>query len=130
MGSRGRHAVPSSPKAPDGPWQRNSREDTPMLDQAQENARAQALRDAYYASLTRRAATENSRGLVDEVLRRITAAEAGTRKRQRRGSRIVAFKHVVEGFLGDLLAARGEGWVFRRDKDVPAVTISVRQGKA
>jgi hypothetical protein len=83
-----------------------------MLDQTQENAHARALRDADYASLTRRAATDHSRSLVDEVLHRITATEAGTRKR-RRGSRAGAFRQVVEGFLGDLLAASGEGWVYR-----------------
>ena len=47
---------------------------------------------------------------VDEVLRMITEAE--TRKRQR-VSRADAFKQAVEGFLGDLLAAAGEGWVYR-----------------
>jgi hypothetical protein len=73
-------------------------------------ARGEALRDdAEYASLTRRAATDNSRALVDDVLRMITEAE--TRKRQR-VSRAEAFTHAVEGFLGDLLAARG-GWVYR-----------------
>ncbi len=76
------------------------------------------LRDADQASLTRRAVTDNSRALVDEVLRLLAATEAGTRKRKR-VSRAGAFKHVVEGFLGDLLAAKGEGWVFRRDKDAP-----------
>ena len=54
-----------------------------MLDQAQENALAQALRDADYASLTRQAATDSSNGLVDEVSRLITATEAETRKRKR-----------------------------------------------
>jgi hypothetical protein len=89
--------VPSSPKAPEDPSQSNSRvRHSPMLDQAdQENAHAQALRDADYASLTRRAATENSRSPVDEVLRRITATEAGTRKRQR-ASRADAFRMAIE----------------------------------
>jgi hypothetical protein len=81
-------------------------------------ARGEALRDADQASLTRRAGTNNSRALVDEVLRLIAATEAGTRKRKR-VSRVGAFKQVVEGFLGDLLAAKGEGWVFRWDKDPP-----------
>jgi hypothetical protein len=81
-----------------------------MLNHAQENAHAQALRDADHASLTRRAATDNSRALVDEVLHRITATEAGTRKRQR-GSRAGALRMAVERFLGDLLVARGEGRV-------------------
>jgi hypothetical protein len=81
--------------------------------------RGEAVRDADYAALARRAATDNSRALLDEVLRRITATEAGTRKRQRRGSRADAFRQVVESFLGDLLVANGEGWVFRRDKDPP-----------
>jgi hypothetical protein len=82
------------------------------------NARGEALRDADQASLTRRAVTDNSRALVAEVLRLIAATEAGTRKRKR-VRRAGAFKLVVEGFLGDLLAAKGEGWVFRRDKDPP-----------
>jgi hypothetical protein len=74
-------------------------------------ARGAALRDdADYASLARRAATDNSRALVDDVLRMITEAE--TRKRQR-VSRADAFKQAVEGFLGDLLAATGERWVCR-----------------
>jgi hypothetical protein len=81
-----------------------------MLDQSQENALAQALRDADYAPLTRQAATDSSNALVDEVLRLITATEAETRKRKR-GSRAGAFRQVVEGFLGDLLVARGEGRV-------------------
>jgi hypothetical protein len=87
-----------------------------MLDHTdQDTARgmSQALRDdAEYASLARRAATDDSRSLVDEVLRLITVSEAETRKRQR-GSRTAAFRQVVEGFLGDLLAARGEGWVYK-----------------
>src|SRR5258706_7680598 len=65
--------------------------------------------DAEYASLTRCAATDNSRALVNDVLRLITEAE--TRKRQR-GSRADAFKEAVEAFVGDLLAATG-GWVYR-----------------
>jgi hypothetical protein len=74
-------------------------------------ARGEALRDdAEYASLTRRAATDDSRALVDDLLRMITEAE--TRKRQR-VSRVDAFKQAVGGFLGDLLAATGEGWVYR-----------------
>src|SRR5215813_13779033 len=76
------------------------------------DARAEALRNADYASLTRRAATDNSRALVDEVLRLITATEAEARKRQR-VSTVDAFRQAVEGFLGDLLAATGEGWIYR-----------------
>src|SRR5215831_10922872 len=84
-----------------------------MLDQAdQDNSHATAIRDAEYASLTRHATTGNSRALVDEVLRLIAASEAETRKRQR-GSRADAFKQAVEGFLGDLLAATGQGWIYR-----------------
>jgi hypothetical protein len=79
-------------------------------DSDQGDARAEALHNADYASLTRRAATDDSRALVDDVLRMITEAE--TRKRQR-VSRADAFKQAVEGFLGDLLAATGEGWVSR-----------------
>jgi hypothetical protein len=81
-------------------------------DSNQGDDRGEALRNADYASLTRRAATDDSRSLVDEVLQQITANEAETRKRQR-GSRANACREVVEGFLGDLLAARGEGWVYR-----------------
>ena len=92
-----------------------------MLDQTQENAHAQALRDADYASLTRRAATDNSRALVDEVLRLIATVEA--RKRQRLGPRAAAFRQAVERFVGDLLVALAKaqhsnavtvaGWVRR-----------------
>jgi hypothetical protein len=76
------------------------------------DARGEALHNADYASLTRRAATDDSCALIDEVLRLITASEAGTRMRQR-VSRADAFKEAVEGFLGDLLAAKGDGWVYR-----------------
>jgi hypothetical protein len=92
-----------------------------MLDQAQENALAQALRDAGYASLTRRAATDSSHALVDEVLRLIATVEA--RKRQRLGPRAAAFRQAVERFVGDLLVALAKaqhsntvtvaGWVRR-----------------
>jgi hypothetical protein len=81
------------------------------------NARdGKALRDeAEYASLTRRAATDNSRGLVDDVLRQIAQTE--TRERQRGAKPNASFRQAVEGFLGDLLAAKGRkgdaGWVYR-----------------
>jgi hypothetical protein len=82
-----------------------------MLDHTdQDNVIGKALRNADYASLTRHAATDDSRALVDDVLHMITEAE--TRKRQR-VSRADAFKQAVEGFLRDLLAATGEGWVSR-----------------
>jgi len=42
----------------------------------------------------------------------IIATEAETRKRQR-VSTADAFSQAVEGFLGDLLAATGEGWIYR-----------------
>jgi hypothetical protein len=74
-----------------------------MLDQAQENALAQALRDADYASLTRCAATDNSRALADEVLRLIATVE--TRKRQRGTKAKATLRQAVEGFVGDLLVA-------------------------
>jgi hypothetical protein len=75
-----------------------------MLDQAdQENAHAQALRDADYASLTRRAATDSSDALVDEVLRLIATVEA--RERQRGAKATAAFRQAVERFVGDLLVA-------------------------
>jgi hypothetical protein len=92
-----------------------------MLDKAQENASAQALRDADYSSLTRRAVTDNSNALVDEVLRLIATVEA--RKRQRLGPRAAAFRQAVERFVGDLLVALAKaqhsntvtvaGWVRR-----------------
>jgi hypothetical protein len=84
-----------------------------MLDQTDQTKQhdGKALRDeAEYASLTRRAATDNGRALVDDVLRVISEAE--TRKRQR-VSTADAFRQAVEGFLGDLLAATGEGWIYR-----------------
>jgi hypothetical protein len=79
-------------------------------DRNQGDARAEALRNAEYASLTRRAATDDSRALVADVVRMVIEAE--TRKRQRVG-KADAFKQAVEGFLGDLLAATGEGWISR-----------------
>src|SRR5258705_10139091 len=87
-----------------------------MLDHIDEDkALGEALGDAEYASLTSRAVTDNSRALVDEVLRLITEAE--TRKR-RRVSRAEALRLAVEGFVGDLLGAAGPegnaGWVYRR----------------
>jgi hypothetical protein len=84
-------------------------------------AHAEALRNADYASLTRRAATDNSRALIDEVLRRIATVE--TRKRQRVAKAKVALRLAVERFVGDLLAALAKaqhsnavtvaGWVRR-----------------
>jgi hypothetical protein len=82
------------------------------------DARGEALRKATYASLTRRAATDNSRALVGEVLRRIRAVEA--RERERVG-KLDAFKQAIAAFLGDLLAAMDpevaatnpEGWACR-----------------
>jgi hypothetical protein len=80
----------------------------------EDKALGEALCDAEYASLTSRAVTDNSRALVDDVLRLITEAE--TRKR-RRVSRAEAFRQAVEGFIGDLLGAIGRGgnagWVYR-----------------
>jgi hypothetical protein len=79
-----------------------------MLDHAdQDNSHdGKALRDeAEYASLTRRAATDNSRVLVDQVLRLITRTEP--RERQRGAKANASFRQAVEGFLGDLLAAKG-----------------------
>jgi hypothetical protein len=73
------------------------------------DAGGEALRNADYASLTRRAVTDNSRALVDEMLRLIATVDPRERQRV---SRAAAFKQAVEGFLGDLLAA-GEGWVYR-----------------
>jgi len=86
-----------------------------MLDHIDEDkALGEALGDAEYASLTSRAVTDNSRALVDHVLRLIIEAEA--RKRQR-VSRAEAFTQAVEGFLGDLLGAIGcegnGGWAYR-----------------
>jgi hypothetical protein len=60
--------------------------------------------DAEYASPTRRAATDDSRGLVDDMLRQIAQKE---RRERQRGAKVNAsFRQAVEGFLGDLLAAR------------------------
>ena len=90
-------------------------EDQDTAHESEAGARATALHDdAEYASLTRRAASDNSNALVTEMVRLITEAEA--RKRQR-VSRADAFSQTVEGFLGDLLAATGRernaGWVCR-----------------
>jgi hypothetical protein len=66
-------------------------------------ARGEALRDADYASLTRRAATDNSNALIDEVFRLIGTVEA--RERQRGTKAKAALRQAVEGFVGDLLVA-------------------------
>jgi hypothetical protein len=85
--------------------------------EAEVNGRdGKALREqAEYASLTRRAATDNSRALVDDVLRLIAQTE--TRERQRGPKANASLRQAVEGFLADLLAAKGRkgdaGWVFR-----------------
>jgi hypothetical protein len=80
--------------------------------------RAKALRNAEYASLTKRAATENSHALIDAVHQQIVAYETrqGIRKRRRVG-KALAFVRALEAFVGDLLGAlgRGEreaGWVY------------------
>ena len=91
-----------------------------MLDHTdQDTARGKALRDAEYASLTRRAVTDNSRALIDDVHRQIVEYEVqhGLRKRRRVG-KARAFIHALEGFVGDLLEAaahkeRAGGWVYR-----------------
>ena len=82
-----------------------------MLDHTdQDTSQGETLGDdAEYASLTRRAATDNSRALVNDVLRLITEAEPRKRKRGRRAD---TFRQANEGFVGDLLAATG-GWVYR-----------------
>jgi hypothetical protein len=72
----------------------------------QENAHAQALRGASYASLTRRAATDNSRALVDEVLRLVGTVEARERRRGTKAKE--ALREAVEGFVGDLLVAHAK----------------------
>jgi hypothetical protein len=72
-------------------------------DDAVAGARGEALRDANYASLTRRAATDDSHALVDEVLRLIGTVEA--RERQRGTKARAALRQAVEGFVGDLLVA-------------------------
>jgi hypothetical protein len=80
--------------------------------------RAEALRNADYASLTRGAATKNSRALVNEVVDLIATVEA--RKRQRGAKAKGALRRAVAAFLGDLLAALAKaehnehaGWVHR-----------------
>ena len=76
-----------------------------MLDHIDEDsALSEALGDAEYASLTSYAATDNSRALIDDVLRLITEAEPRERQRV---SRAEAFRQAVEGFVGDLLGAMG-----------------------
>jgi hypothetical protein len=88
---------------------RERERDGVMIDEVMTCYETEYRSEAEYAPLTRRAATDNSGALVDEVLHLITGTE--TRKRQRR-SRTDAFRQTVEGFLGDLLAARG-GWFYR-----------------
>jgi hypothetical protein len=66
-------------------------------------ARSAALRGAYYASLTRRAVTDNSNALIDDVLHLIGTAEA--RERQRGTKAKTALRQAAEGFVGDLLVA-------------------------
>jgi hypothetical protein len=83
-------------------------------DDAVAAARGEALRDANYASLNRRAASDNSHALVDEVLRLIGAVEA--RERQRGTKAKAALRQAVEGFVGDLLVALAK--VQHNDGDV------------
>jgi hypothetical protein len=91
-----------------------------MLDHTdQDKALGKALRDAEYASLTRRAVTDNSRAIIDDVHRQIVDYEKqhGIRKRRRVG-KALAFIRALEGFVGDLLEAaahkeRAAGWVHR-----------------
>jgi hypothetical protein len=91
-----------------------------MLEHTEQNvARAKALRNAEYASLTRRAVTANSHALIDEVYQQVAEYEIqnGLRKRKR-VDKAQAFIDALEGFLGDLLEALGqkertEGWVYR-----------------
>jgi len=82
-----------------------------MLDHVDED---KALGDAEYASLTSRAVTDNSRALIEDVLRLITEGEP---RKRRRVSRAEAFRQAVGGFIGDLLGAMGcegnGGWVYR-----------------
>jgi hypothetical protein len=66
-------------------------------------ARSEALRDAGYASLSRRAVTDNSNALIDEVLCLIGTVEA--RERQRGTKAKAALRQAVEGFVGDLRVA-------------------------
>jgi hypothetical protein len=81
--------------------------------------KGRTLRDAEYASLTRRAATENSHALIENVHRKIVDHEAqqGTRKRKRVG-KTMAFVRALEGVIGDLLSVLGrkeyaKAWVYR-----------------
>ena len=74
-----------------------------MLDQADEDQALdtpQVLRDdAKYASLTRRAVTDNGRALIAAVCQQVEGWEArqGTRKRKRL-SKAPAFARAIEGF--------------------------------
>src|SRR5262249_6516288 len=91
-----------------------------MLDHTdQEGAHAKALRNADFASLSRRAVTDSGRTLIDDIYRQIVDYEArsGTRKRHRVG-KARAFIRALEGFVGDLLWALGRkepaaAWVYR-----------------
>src|SRR5215471_1177520 len=76
------------------------------------DARAKALRDADYASLTRRAATDNSRALVDDVLRLITEeVPSVTQFREAFGKRFVQSRYDTRwratAQLAELAAAHG-----------------------
>jgi hypothetical protein len=91
-----------------------------MLDHTdQDKSLGKALRDAEYASLTRRAVTDNSRALIDDVHRQVVDYEVQHRPRKRRRiGKARAFVHALEGFVGDLLEAiahkeRAAGWVYR-----------------
>jgi hypothetical protein len=95
-----------------------------ILDKAEYEAkqRAVALRDAEFVALTSRPATDQSRAVVDEVLRLVIAEEARqkSRQRQRARARADAFRRAVAAFIGDLLRAAGTkspvsgfGWTYR-----------------
>jgi hypothetical protein len=75
----------------------------------------QQLRDAKFAALNSRARTEPSQGLVHDLFQQICGAERkgrGPYKRTERQRRLA-----VEGLVGDLLRAQGNGkaggWVYR-----------------
>src|SRR6266481_896483 len=93
-----------------------------MLDQTDHDkalGNAQALRDdAEYASLARRAVTDNGRALIDAVRQQVEDWEAQQGRERKRLRKDPVFARAIEGLVGDLLEALArkehtDGWVRR-----------------
>jgi hypothetical protein len=83
-----------------------------MLDKEdKERPDGETLRNAEFAAMISRAASDSARALVDKVHELVATTETRTRQRV---ARAAAFKRGLEGFLGDLMRAAGREvpWVY------------------